>query len=287
MRLRNIFIKIKGYFLSIFCNYTVASVDDTLDALLLTNKSLIRFGDGELRILIGKGIGFQESDEELRLRLMEILSSKNETVLLAVPGPLGDEYQFLTPKAREWWRKSVQNEKYYWNKYLSRKRQYYNALVSRFYVGVDKREDSERIIKKLKLLWERKRLLIIEGNLTKNGVGNDLFNGAKEVKRILCPAKNAFRSYNKILEQGQKYGGDFDLILISLGPTAKVLAYDLNKSGYRAIDIGHIDNEYEWFLKGKHCRSLIDGKYVNEIEGGDIVEGVLRYNQDEILCEVE
>ena len=38
------------------------------------------------------------------------------------------------------------------------------------------------------------------------------------------------------------------IILIALGPTATVLAYDLSKRGYQAIDVGHIDIEYEWFL---------------------------------------
>ncbi len=32
-----------------------------------------------------------------------------------------------------------------------------------------------------------------------------------------------------------------------LGPTAKLLSYDLTKRGYQAIDLGHIDSEYEWF----------------------------------------
>lgn len=31
------------------------------------------------------------------------------------------------------------------------------------------------------------------------------------------------------------------LILIALGMTATVLAYDLSKAGFWAIDIGHID----------------------------------------------
>lgn len=38
------------------------------------------------------------------------------------------------------------------------------------------------------------------------------------------------------------------LVLIALGHTATVLAYDLAEVGYQAIDIGHIDIEYEWFL---------------------------------------
>jgi len=30
-----------------------------------------------------------------------------------------------------------------------------------------------------------------------------------------------------------------------LGPTTTVLAYDLYKNGYQAIDIGHVDLEHE------------------------------------------
>ena len=36
------------------------------------------------------------------------------------------------------------------------------------------------------------------------------------------------------------------LIIIVLGPTAKLLAYDLNKLGYRALDLGHMAKAYEW-----------------------------------------
>ena len=36
------------------------------------------------------------------------------------------------------------------------------------------------------------------------------------------------------------------LFLVALGPTATVLAYDLSKIGYQAIDIGHIDISFVW-----------------------------------------
>ena len=38
--------------------------------------------------------------------------------------------------------------------------------------------------------------------------------------------------------------------IIALGPTATILAYDLANAGYRALDLGHIDIEYEWVLMG-------------------------------------
>ena len=44
------------------------------------------------------------------------------------------------------------------------------------------------------------------------------------------------------------------------------MAYDLYKLGYQAIDAGHIDIEYEWFLRKATKRIPIINKYVNEVD---------------------
>ena len=51
-----------------------------------------------------------------------------------------------------------------------------------------------------------------------------------------------------------------------------MLAYDLTVEGYQALDIGHLDLEYEWFLAGKGERTNVPCKYNNETEGGNEVE---------------
>lgn len=288
MKLKKIYIKSMNFLLSKFLRYKVVTVDQTIEELLKTKKSLIRFGDGELSILRGGNIGFQKSSEKLKARLAEILSLKSNDLMLAVPGPLGKEYSCLTNKAFKWWKQNIYHEKYYWHQYLHKDQIYYNALVSRFYVGVEKRDDSQRIIENLKLLWDDKKVLIVEGKYTKMGIGNDLFLKAKEIKRILCPPENAFDLYDEILKKTLVFARDFDFVLVSLGPAAKILVYDLYKQGVRAIDIGHVDNEYEWYLKGDHCRSAIKGKYVNEIAGGNIVnESDNEVLKKEIVCVID
>ena len=107
-------------------------------------------------------------------------------------------------------------------------------------------------IKKLKKIWVHKNVLIIEGEKSRIGVGNNLFDNIKSIKRIIFPVTNAFLVYKKIIKEVLKLN-EKRLILIALGPTATILAYDLYKLGYQAIDIGHVDIEYEWFLKNaKH-----------------------------------
>ena len=50
-----------------------------------------------------------------------------------------------------------------------------------------------------------------------------------------------------------------------------MLSYELSKEGYRALDLGHIDLEYEWYLK-QNSNIVIQGKYTNEVSGGNMVE---------------
>lgn len=57
-----------------------------------------------------------------------------------------------------------------------------------------------------------------------------------------------------------------------MGPTATVLAFDLHKLGYQAIDIGYADIEYEWFLRKATKKESILGKYTNEANGSLVIE---------------
>ena len=153
---------------------------------------------------------------------------------------------------------------------LKRDRKYYNAYVTRPYVMYNdsKTDCPQNRFENLKKIWADRKCVFIEGKYTALGVGNDLFSGAESIQRIIGPAENAFHAYDKILECCKNQAKD-KLFLLALGPTATVLAYDLCKMGYQAVDIGHIDLEYEWFLKGQGCRTEIVGKYNNELAGGD------------------
>ena len=106
------------------------------------------------------------------------------------------------------------------------------------------------------------------------GVGNDLLEGASEIKRILAPATSSFDRYDDILKASLEVAHSDILFLVAMGPSAGVLAYDLTVEGYQALDIGHLDLEYEWFLKDEGCRTSIDKKYNNEVAGGETPQAI-------------
>ena len=133
-------------------------------------------------------------------------------------------------------------------------------------------------IEKLKQIWEQRELTVVEGEKTRMGVGNDLFDNAKRIHRILGPAENAFSHYDEILATILEKVPQDELVLLALGPTATILAYDLFRKGYQAVDIGHVDISYEWFLRGVRDpseRIVIPGKYTNEVRGGNVVDACL------------
>ena len=115
------------------------------------------------------------------------------------------------------------------------------------------------------------------------GVGNDLFDNARSCIRILGPCLSAYSKYDELLSEALKTDKN-RLVLIAMGATATVMAYDLAKAGYQAVDIGHIDIEYEWYLRGAEKKVAIEGKYVHEVPGGGNVAEY--YNDDKYNSEI-
>ena len=64
------------------------------------------------------------------------------------------------------------------------------------------------------------------------------------------------------------------IILLMLGPTAKILAYRLSQLGYRALDLGHIDPEYEWMKMGTVTRVQLKHKHTAEFNFDQGIEFV-------------
>ena len=257
----------------------VKSIDYTIETILSTKASVSRFGDGEM-LLIGKTpIRFQKSSNLLSERLLEVLLSNGNNHLVC----LSDTFTSLsryTRSARRFWRTHFFLYGYLWDKYLDEAKLYYNTFMTRPYMDFKSKENCGGWFESLKKIWDKREIVLIEGEKSRLGYGNDLFDNATSIKRILCPAKNAFENYNNIFDVAKKLDRNC-LILIALGPTATVLAYDLYKEGFQAIDIGHVDIEYEWFRMGATKKVAIPSKYVNESPGGDClsVETNSNYNE--------
>ncbi len=248
----------------------VKNVYETIRYIIDNKCSVSRIGDGEFGIIImKKDIGFQKKNLELSKRLKEVLASKQDNLLVCIPDIFNKkELKNRTKDNKRWWKVYLNQYRKQWYKYIDFNREYGATNFTRYYITRKDKSDCADYFNKVRKIWQDEDIVIIEGEKTRSGIGNDLYDNAKSVKRILAPAENAFDKYQKILEEANKIEPN-KLILLALGPTATVLAYDLSRTGHRAIDVGHMDVEYEWFLHKATDRTNLENKYVNESNDND------------------
>ncbi|HEM6088426.1 TPA: SP_1767 family glycosyltransferase [Streptococcus suis] len=240
----------------------VLPILESLTYIQENKASVARFGDGEIDLILGHSIPYQAYDKDLAQALKAILQKpSNEQLLVCLP----DVFQNLE--------RYNSNARYFWKKHFEKYHQFYeeecqsdwygSTFLSRPYIDLVDKSQSDQYFEAIKGLWENRDILIVEGETSRSGMGNDLFDGAKSVSRIICPSRNAFSSYDQIISAILRHAED-KLIILMLGPTAKLLSYDLTMQGYQAIDLGHIDSEYEWFKMKAETKVKLEHKHTAE-----------------------
>lgn len=251
----------------------IMSPEKTLTYILKHRCSIARYGDGEFdHILDLKDEGFQVRSPELTRKLGEVLDNKDKRLLLCIPRCFNTTAG-CNDHSRNFWIEWGKKDRHH-QKIIDLIRSHTGALcrfgdsqITRPYIDWVDDSRAKRTFPMLKKLWEGRDILIVEGEQTRLGVGNDLYDGAASIRRILCPAVGAFEHYDAIRQTIlDHYHGE--LIIMALGPTATVLAADFAARDMQALDIGNIDIEYEWFLRGVKERTVIPGKFTNEAAGG-------------------
>lgn len=253
------------------------SNEETLRLIIQEKKSLARFGDGEFSIAgnINRQ-KFQKINPRLAERIREVLKTDNEDIIVALADNYGnlERYNqqsadgirfYMTEETRKLHESLLDKDKIYSDAYMTRPYVLYKDNLT---------DAPRKRFDELKKIWDRKKVIIVEGAETRLGVGNDLFANAESIRRIIAPPTNSYDKYDEILEASLEISDSADIFLLAIGPSAGVLAYDLTLHGIQAVDVGHIDMEYEWMLAGKGVRVPVHGKYNNEIEGGDVVEDI-------------
>ncbi len=273
----------------LFRKINVLDSFESIQYIIEHRCSVSRYGDGEFSSFWGQGVGFQNVDQKLVKALKHVLNASDApNHIVGIPYFLKN-VDGTVKLTREFWGYFVRKYGKLLLPYLSEKRTYIDTQISRFYIEYHDYRRSTRQLDMLRKIWDGRDVVIVEGTQSRTGVGNDLYENAKSLQRILGYPTNGFSHYDEMLKAITVHvrPEDGKLLLLSYGPTATVLAYDLAKLGYQAVDIGHLDIEYEWYLRGFGKGGKIEGKYTNEANGGDTVEECRdeKYLK-EIICDI-
>ncbi len=268
----------------------IMSSQKTIKYIKRNKCSIARFGDGEFDLILkSRDQWFQKRSEKLSVELIRVLRTKNEKLLLCVPRCL-NTVRNCNDHSKNFWIEWGRRNGHHMEivemirSHAGTSYVFGDAQITRPYIDWKTEKRACTLFPELKTLWKDKRVLIVEGDQTRLGVGNDLFDGAKEVQRILAPAEGAFEVSNDIRNTIiEHYNGQ--LVLLALGPTATILAAELSEKNIQALDIGNIDIEYEWFLRGAKERIAIPGKYTTEAKDA-IGRAFTECNDEKYLNEI-
>lgn len=232
----------------------------TIDEIITQKKSVCRFGDGEFELLEGRSIEFQKSSLLLTERLHEILNSDIQSTIICIPHYFWYSVKDCNTLTKTYTRKTISVKRNDYEKVLAKSKKYYATEFTQLYMTYSASVNLSNYFERLKNIWSGRDVTLIQGEgITKNFTYN-IFDGAKSLEYNFAPSKNAFFDYSNILERAKTIDKN-RLILIILGPTATILAYDLANMGYQAIDIGHTAKDYEFYKKGIEKNSATITKF--------------------------
>jgi len=233
----------------------IKPVDDTIDELIKSNKSIARFGDGELQLLNGNDIPFQKHCLEITEKLAEILKSNDENFMVAIPKVLYSDLSNTNFVAKNFWRKNGGNFREILHKYINFKQIYFSAESSICYALYQNYNFDDYFSKIRKILQNQNIILIANEDVFKN-IQFNIFDQTKNLEHIIAPKKDAFFEYDLILKNALSSPLKDAFFVIILGPTATILAYDLYKNQRRALDFGHIVSSYDFYMKNHKIDNL-------------------------------
>ncbi len=217
----------------------VLTPDKTADAVI-SGRSLIRLGDGELRILRGLSIGFEEPHAELIRELTQIKDDfsrmGNECpYLLCVPRKFMNASALSLAKKRSYV-SSWAEARLYFKKNFSRSVTYGDAFI----FSKDYTAESDRILASL----SRRAIVFVHNS---EGCFYDFARRhGGDVHFVRCPERSAYEKIDEIeseiysLTEKNGYTPDGVSLIVSAGPCAKPLVHRACKRGYHAIDAGHL-----------------------------------------------
>ncbi|MCT8389091.1 SP_1767 family glycosyltransferase [Leuconostoc holzapfelii] len=240
----------------------VLTTTQSLSFIMRHHASVARFGDGEIDLIAGASIPYQDYDPTLAARLRTLLETPSTPQLLICMPDVFHDTERYNQFAQDFWQAHVTHyEKLYQE--IQWAPVYGSTFISRPYIDLLDKTPATAAFRQLKQLWAHRDVLLVEGATSRSGVGNDLFADAQTITRIICPAKNAYAKLEVIEAAIRTYGQD-KLVIVMLGPTAKLIAADLSQIGMQIIDLGHIDSEYEWYQMGATTKVKLPHKHTAE-----------------------
>jgi hypothetical protein len=195
---------------------------------LIKGMSIARFGDGELKILDGRGYSREPTNARLTEEMLELVADPAPDCLIGIPtmDPAGPKYtNWLRHRPRFCRYFSEDDGRRYYSAFITRPDSAADPLESREYVGL------------LSSLWAGRSGVVVMSEPTSKLLACVRATAA-EVTHIECPSRGAYSVIREL--EAAIVAVRPSIALLSCGPTATCLANRLARRGVQAVDLGSV-----------------------------------------------
>lgn len=232
----------------------VSRVLESVQYLLWSNKSLVRFGDGEITLIMGHGEFFQKPNQKLSLKLKEVFVDNLTDIAVGIPDAFNEKMP-LNKENYNFWKDNEVILQWIIS-HTDKNRQYLAAHMTSTYMTTrgTNCELLDKIYDTYREIWKDKDIIFVRANHSQKYIF-DIFDNTKSMKIIYVPPRQTWNYYEEIKKEVFKEDRN-KLYILSIGPTSNVLVYDLVKDGRKALNLGHLPKDYDHYK-----RKFFDPKY--------------------------
>jgi hypothetical protein len=219
---------------------------ETLDRVL-AGESIARYGDGELKLMFGKGCVSQTALPNLAAEMRKIIGAPTK-VRVCIP-----TLDVRNPKYASWLKLAPKFEGL-----LETGKVYASAFITR----PDNAPwiNNKEFFDKIQSLWAGQRVTFVGNGVRSLTADFLLSTGAKQVDWIKSEYRDAYKTIGRLYQQCVEL--DNHRIILCVGPTATCLAERLAVAGRHAIDLGHIGMFWRAYEMGRH--TFIEQREINK-----------------------
>lgn len=222
--------------------------NDSIDAILQSNKSFVRMGDGEIRIMQGIDQPFQQYEPVIADTLVELLKNQRADILVGINR--GYYIPHFHAKREDYNRRFAYDFREYLDEYCNYDSTYIDgACTFNYTLGYSDDEITHMFWNKWKKAFKGKKLVIICGERIVEEMVYNIFEEAESIKYIYGPRKNAWDKHDEIIKKIEKESKE-NLLIFILGMAGKAMIPEVTDMGYTAWDIGHLAKGYNAYMTG-------------------------------------
>lgn len=196
----------------------------TIDTVKHGKKCLARFGDGEIKMSEGEGYRRQQGSARLATDLKEVLTNPHNDCLVGIPT--------MDPKGAKFANWERHRARILRN--LSPSVTYYSAFVTRpdSAQWIETRQYAEL----MQSIWLDKRAVVVCER--KGSMHRAVRMGARQTIHVECPHYGAYDVIHRLHDEA--IAADPEVIVLSAGPSATILANRFAYAGIQAVDLGSV-----------------------------------------------